>query len=213
MLSPGAASVSASGPSDALHAVRVRGADLEHHDFVNESTHGYYDAIGSYRRLINYDVASNDFRPVRIEADVRVRGPLSPPENNFFSASIGALAAMTVDSDGNVSRADGVGELSISSDGQVHGYCGCNLVPRFQVSAPMTLDAYHKLAIDVDFRQRTYTFVVDGASLGTPFPFPDDVKTSVLVRASLIAYAAPDTATLKKRDYMAYYNNFSITNR
>jgi serine/threonine protein kinase len=133
--------------------------------------------------------------------------------NNFFSASIGALAAITVDADGNSSSADGVGELAVSSDGHVYGYCGCNLVPKFQASAPIALDAFHKLAVDVDFRQRTYAFVVDGTPLGAAFPFPDDVKTSVLVRASLIAYAGPDTSTLRKRDYMAYYNNLSITNR
>ena len=212
MLSPGAASVSASGPSGGLQAVRVRGADLEHQDFVNESTHGYYDAIGSYRRPVNYDVASIGFRPVRIEADVRIHGP-SSPQQNFFSGSIGALGAMAVDADGNPTGADGVGELAISSDGHVYGYCGCNLVPKFQVSAPITLEEYHKLAIDVDFRQRTYTLFVDGNVLGSPFPFPADVTSNVLVRGSLIVYAAPDTAMLNKRNYVAYYNNFSITNR
>ena len=110
-------------------------------------------------------------------------------------------------------RVDGVGELAISSDGHVYGYCGCHLVPAFQVSAPITLEAYHKLAIDVDFLRRTYTFFVDGALLGKPFPFPDDVKSNVLARGSLIAYAAPDTPRLNKRSYVANYNNFSITNR
>ena len=81
------------------------------------------------------------------------------------------------------------------------------------MSAPITLEEYHKLAIDVDFRQRTYTLFVDGNVLGSPFPFPADVTSNVLVRGSLIVYAAPDTAMLNKRNYVAYYNNFSITNR
>ena len=83
----------------------------------------------------------------------------------------------------------------------------------FQVSAPITLEAYHKLTVDVDFLHRRYSFFVDGTLLGEPFPFPADVKSNVLARSSLIAYAAPDTATLTKRNYVAYYNNFSITNR
>jgi hypothetical protein len=123
------------------------------------------------------------------------------------------VLAATGATDGKPAGVDGVGELAISSDGHVYGYCGCNTVPAFQVSAPTILDAYHKLAIDVDFSHRTYTFFVDGTPLGGPFPFPPDVNTNLLVRGSLLAYAAPDTSTFKKRNYVVSYDNFSITTR
>ena len=143
---------------------------------------------------------------------MRVDGPLSAPRKNFFSASIGAIASI-VDGDGKPG-VDGVGELAISSDGNIYAYCGCELVPAFQASAPTTLGAWHKLAIDVDFSQRKYTFLVDDAVLAGPFSFPADVNTNILKRGSLIAYnRPPDPTTKAKYQYVAHYDNFSITTR
>ena len=208
-LSPAAASVSTDLPYVGLQAIKVGGADLVHQDFINEVTHGYYDAIGSYRRPVNFDVAANRIPVARIEAAVRIDGLPSPAGNNFFSASIAAIAS-TLDPNGNPGS-DGIGELALSSDGHVYGHCGCDLVPTFQASAPITLGAWHILAIEVNFAARHYMFFVDGRLLGRPFQFPGDVNTNTLLRGSLISYTAPDTATLLKSNYQAHYDNFSIT--
>jgi hypothetical protein len=109
--------------------------------------------------------------------------------------------------------------LDISSDGKVYGHSGNALVPKFLTSRPVSLGAWHTLAIDVDFSSKTYSFTVDGKALpGGPFPFdvpidpdhPDWVITNVLKRGSLLVFTAPDTTNLKKSNYVAHDDNFSI---
>jgi len=134
---------------------------------------------------------------------VRIDGPQTVTGVNFFSAG---LAAIGVDADGNAS---GVGELALSSDGHVYGYSSQDLVPTFLTSAPVTLGEWHSLAVDVDFAARTYSFLLDGESLGT-FAFDLSATSNVLRRGSLIAYAAPDTAANQKAHYAAHYDKFSI---
>jgi hypothetical protein len=129
-LSPNAAVISNDLVFSGQQAVRVRGADLEHQDFINEATHGYYDAIGSYRKTVNFDVGAAGFPIVRVQADVRVDGPKTPPGaaaedcvsgkfvpcNNFFSAGIVAVGSSST------GGSPGIGELDISSDGKVYGH-------------------------------------------------------------------------------------------
>jgi hypothetical protein len=204
-LSLSAAVVSKDLPFAGRQSVQVRGVNLVHQDFINSVTNGYYDAIGSYRKPVNYDVAANGFPRVRIGAKVRIDGPLSPSGNNFFSASIAAR--------GNTSGGStaGIGELAISSDGHVYGYSGDENVPSFKTSAPITLGEWHTLAIHLNFTTRTYSFFVDGTPLpGGPFPFVSTADTNILARGSLVVYAAPETQTLHKSAYAAYYDNFSI---
>ena len=87
-LSPNAAVVTTAKPRQGRQTVRVLGADLEHQDFINTVTGGYYDAIGSYRHTVNYDTGGT--QAVRVSAHVRVDGPLTPGVN-FFSASVAAV--------------------------------------------------------------------------------------------------------------------------
>ena len=206
-LSLGAANV-ATGRSKAyagLQAVEVRGEDLAHQDFINSGTNGYYDAIGSYRRPVNYDTAAHLTPGVSIQAWVRIDGPSSPTSTNFFSASIAARVLL---SDGTA----GIGELAISSDGYAHGYSGNEDVPTFQTSAPVALGMWHLLIIHLDFNARTYSFFVDGIALGGPFLFPSDAGNSnSLARGSLVTYSAPDAGKLMKSRYVARYDNFAIT--
>ena len=200
-LSPDAAVVTTDKPRLGKQTVHVLGEDLVHQDFINEATSGYYDAIGSYRRAVDYD--SGGTQVVRVSAVVRIDGPKTAAGNNFFSASI---AAIGLDANGDSS---GIGELAISSDGHVYGYSSQDLVPTFLASTHVRLGKWHELAIVVDFTTRTYSFFVDDRSLGT-FAFDPSVTSNILRRGSLIAYAAPDTATLKKADYAAHYDHFSI---
>lgn len=200
-LSPNAAVVTTDKPRQGKQTVHVLGADLDHQDFINAATGGYYDAIGSYRRAVNYD--SGGTQVVRVSAHVRIDGPQTGTGDNFFSASIAALG---VDADGNAS---GIGELAISSDGHAYGYSSQDLVPAFLTSAPVTLGEWHSLAVEVDFASRTYSFLVDDARLGT-FAFDPSATSNVLRRGSLVAYAAPDTVTNKKARYAAHFDKFSI---
>ena len=200
-LSPNAAVVTADKPRQGKQTVHVLGADLEHQDFINEATGGYYDAIGSYRRAVNHD--SGGTQIVRVSAHVRIDGPQTATGNNFFSASI---AVIGVDDNGDPS---GIGELAISSDGHAYGYSSQDLVPTFLTNAPVTLGEWHSLAVEVDFAARTYSFFVDGQSLGS-FVFDPSATSNILRRGSVIAYAAPDTVTNKKADYAAHYDQFAI---
>jgi hypothetical protein len=125
----------------------------------------------------------------------------------------------------------GIGELAISSDGNVYGYSGNDFVPgcpsinhvappgcpaSFLVTAPVTLGAYHTLAVNTDFVKRAFSFCVDGQLLEdengrSTFPFPSGADTNILRRGSLLVYARPDTLQLNKASFVAHDDNFSIT--
>lgn len=197
-LSPNAAIITAAKKGG--QTVRVEGADLEHQDFINDATGGYYDAIGSYRHPVDYDTEGT--QTVWISADVRLDGKRTP-HSNFFSASIAAIGY----NDGGGS--EGIGELAISSDGHVYGYSGQDLVPVFLTSTHVALGTWHHLAIEVDFAARTYSFYVDDAFLGT-FDFAPSATSDVLRRGSIITYTAPDTAIDKKADHASNFDNFAI---
>jgi hypothetical protein len=200
-LSPNAAIVTIDKPRQGKQTVHVPGEDLEHQDFINEATSGYYDAIGSYRRAVNYD--SKGTQVLNVSAHVRIDGPETAAGDNFFSASV---AAIGLDDNGDPS---GVGELAISSDGHVYGYSSQDLVPTFLTSAPITPGEWHNLVVQVSFVTRTYSFFVDDRFLGT-FDFDPSATSNILRRGSLIVYTAPDTATLKKENYTAHFDHFSI---
>ena len=208
-LSPNAAVVTDDKPHIGRQTVEVRGANLVPQDFISEATGGYYAAIGSYRRTVNYDTGGT--QTVTVSALVRVDGATTPAGNNFFSASIAARASLT-----NGDHA-GVGELGISSDGHVYGYSGNQNVPTFKTSKPIELGKWHLLSIVIDFATKTYSFRVNGKLEGE-FAFDDNVDedgnpvgyTNVLLRGSLITYAAPDGAGLQKADYAVRFDRFSI---
>jgi hypothetical protein len=218
-LSPNAAVIATDLYFSGLQSVRVKGADLQHQGFINTRTGGYYDAIGSYRRAVTCDVAAG-FPIVRVQANVRIDGPKTPPGgdanacvtgqevpcNNFFSASVTARAVSTIEG------TTGIGELAISSDGKAYGYSGDENVPTFLTSRPISLGVWHTLEVDADFGSRTFSFALDGKTLpGGPFPFPSKADTNTLQRGSFVVYAAPDTAALKKGNYVVHVDNFSIT--
>lgn len=88
-LSPNAATIAAAKKQNrGGQFVRVEGAGLVPQNFINEATGGYYDAIGSYRRSVNYDTGGT--QTVRISADVLLDGKRTL-HSNFFSASISAI--------------------------------------------------------------------------------------------------------------------------
>jgi hypothetical protein len=203
--SPNAAVVTSDKPRQGKQTVHVLGEDLEHQDFINEVTGGYYDAIGSYRRAVNYDTGNG--QKVSISAHVRIDGPMTASGNNFFSAALSTRAGTILE--GEPSTAS-VGELAISSDGHAYAYSGNENVPTFLAGVPITLGAWHDLAIVADFAAKTSSFYVDEILLGT-FPFePSETFTGVLLRGTILAYVAPDTTTNSKADYAAHFDRFAI---
>ena len=175
----------------------LRIVGLESEALINQITNGFYDAIGSYRRPVNYDTGGKQL--VAVSADVLLKGPKTAEGDHFFSAGIAA-----VDDNG-----DEVGEMAISSDGDLYGYSGNGFVPTFLTSIDVKRGEWHNLAIVVDFGGSTYSFFVDGEFIDS-FPFDPQLPSTVLKRGSLVAYAAPDTATRKKDEYTAHYDNFAI---
>jgi hypothetical protein len=203
--SPDAAVVSADKPRQGRQTVHVLGEDLIHQDFINDATAGYYDAIGSYRRPVNYDTGGSE--TVRISAHVRIDGAKTESGSNFFSAGISGRAESIFN--GEPSNAS-VGELAISSDGRAYAYSGNDNVPTFLASKRVKLGEWHNLAIVADFATQTSRFYMDNELLATFAWEPSEVYTGVLLRGTMLAYAAPDTATSTKANYAAHYDQFSI---
>ena len=191
-LSPSAAIVTNVVAGGGAQSVQVRGADLVSAPEVMPD----YDAVGSYRRPVNYDTASG-LPVVLVQSDVRLDGP-TIGSGDFFAANIAARSG-----DG------GVGELGISSDGFVYGYTG-NFGSPILFSTPITLGDWHTLDIAVDFAVNTYSFLVDGTSFGA-FAFEPGFTSDVLLRGSLVVYARPDLGANQRSSFVAYYDNFSIT--
>ena len=148
---------------------------------------------------------------MRVSAQVMVDGPHTSHKDNFFSAGIVAVAQGFEDGD---FADEGVGELAISSDGQVHAYTGADLVPTFLTSTHVSLGEWHSLAVEANFATKETSFFVDDKFLGS-FPFDPrvtdpNVTQHTLKRGSLQTYAAPDTSGNHKADYSAHFDNFEI---
>lgn len=193
-LNPAAAVVAAELPAAGAQAVRVSGGSLQAAAEVSP-----YTAIGSYRRPVDYNAGATGLTTVRVEADVRLDGP-GTTGTDTAAASLAAR-----------SGSGPVGEIEVSSDGLVKGYASNlpagTLTPTF--TAPVTLGAYHRLAIEVDFAADTYRFFVDGAALGTPLPFDAGFTSDVLARGALVTYARGDAGA---RDAYTYrFDNFAVT--
>ena len=202
-LNPQAAVVS----KDPRQAIRVRGGDLTS-DFDDLDP---YDAVGSYRRPLTdcfrcgptgYDTIANGTPVVRIQAEVRLDGPLATSPD-LFSASIA----------NRVIGGIALGELIVDADGHVYGYTGNDPSGQEfpQASAAIALGAWHHLTIELNFATRTYAFFVDGGSIGGPFLFPDGVSTNVLARGSIVTYARPDGGAFARSNYVVHFDNFSVT--
>jgi hypothetical protein len=200
-LSPNAAIISTDKPKQGKQSVLVPGKDLFADPLIFSVTGGYYSAIGSYRKPVSppngYDTGGK--QTVRVSAHVRVDGPQSANNDNFFSASVVAVTP----------GGEGVGELAISSDGNVYAYSGADLVPTFFTSTPVSLGEWHSLAVEANFATRQSSFFLDDVPLGS-FPFDAGATSNLLVRGSMVTYARPDTTDNHKADYTAHFDQFMV---
>lgn len=200
-LNPSAAQITDSLAASGLQAVRVRGADMASSPLDPDSglpLTDPFDAVGSYRHPVSFDTAAAGLPVVRLRTDLRVDGPGAGPAK-FFSAS---LAARSGDA--------GYAELEIASNGLIYAYTSQD--GTLATSAPVTLNAWHTLGIDVDYAKDQFTFLLDDVSLGV-FPFDPAYTSDVLGRGALVTYALPDasSANFARADYSATFDNFSIT--
>lgn len=193
-LNPTAAVVTNDLAQSGSQSLKIAGADLVAAPEVDPLA-----VVGSYRRPVDYD-ASAGLPRVLITSHVRLDGP-TLGTGDFFAANIAARSG-----DG------GIGELSISSDGNVYGYTG-NFDGTTLVSRSITLGEWHTLGISVDFDADTYSFLVDGSSLGT-FPFESGFTSDTLVRGAAVVYGFPDSpdagSSFHKDQFIARFDNFSI---
>lgn len=198
-----AAVISTDKPRQGQQSVRVAGAALD-----PLASPGFYGAVGSFRKPVNYDTGGTEV--VRISAHVRLDGPLTPG-GIFFSAGI---AARLQDFSGGPNPGTrGIGQIDLYSDGFVYVHDGNRGTPLFLASAPITLGEWHELALIEDVGAGTFTAEVDGVWLGTypmPPPTPDAIPTNIIARGTLLVTSRLDTASLKKADYVAHFDHFSI---
>ncbi len=191
-LGPNAA-ISTAHPASGLQSVLVQGADLT-------PTGVGYD-VGSYRKFVDFDVAAAGSPIVRIQADMRLDGPLTPQTDDRVTGDFLSVNLVAFSTDGNV------GEMSLSSDGHAYSYSagGSYLFER-----PVSLGQYQQLGMDLDFAAGMTTYRLNGEILGTQ-PFADGFMSEVLNRGSLVVYAVdPDPLGRDRNAYTAYYDNFSI---
>jgi hypothetical protein len=156
-LNPSAATITNALAHTGLQSLQVGGIDIATSD--DPETPEYdpitdpYDAVGSYRRPVDFDAAAAGYPIVRLQTDVYLDGPVSSTPS-FVSQSLAARSG-----DG------GVGEIELGSDGNAYAYTG-NFGSSVLFSTPVSLGEWHTFAIDIDFLNDQYAFRVDGTLLG-----------------------------------------------
>ena len=186
--------ISMAQPRSGLQSVEVKGSDLTPLAAIG------YD-VGVYRRYVAVNVAAAGFPVVRVAADLRIDGPQTEQTadrvtGDFFSANLKAFS-----DDGSL------GEFSLSSDGHVYVYTNDD---SYLFGAAAALGQYHRLALDIDFANKTTTFSIDGTALGS-VPFTAGFTSNVLSHGTLLAYGLdPDPLHRDVSVYTAHYDNFSI---
>lgn len=192
-LNPAAGVVTDAVARTGRQSLEVRGVDL----LPSGGPTAPYDAVGSYRRPVNYTVGP-DGRTIRVEADLRIDGPAAPTATDFFSVTIAARSG-----DGET-----LGEFGLSSMGVAAGYgFGINPGDPPAVTAPIALNRWYHLAMALDFAGRTTSYYLDGALVGT---VAAPSASNVLLRAAVVVYALPDAGPDARADYTARADNFSI---
>ncbi|MBX9579695.1 MAG: PEP-CTERM sorting domain-containing protein [Gemmataceae bacterium] len=202
--SPDAATISTAAPSTGLQGVRVLGADMVPNEFLRANG---YDAVGSYRpsASVNFDAVGAGLPVVRLQADVRLDGPLLDqtdprPTGDFVSANV------------NLVLGDGqFVSLTVSSDGHIYGY-GVDPSEAYLFGTAVSLGTYYNLGLEANFVNQTFGYYLDGALLGTtPFAGPSDgvVRRGSLVVAVFLPEDAPPGIT--RDQYTAYFDNYSLT--
>lgn len=199
--SPAAAAISTAAPAGGLQGVRVLGADLATNPDLAQFG---YDAIGSYRRPVNFDALAAGTPVVRVQADVRLDGPQTAQTPDRVTGDFVSANVSLVSPDGTLA------ELSLSADGHVYGY---GPATSYLFGVPYALGGYQTLAVEANFLTEVVGFYLNGVLLGTESFAGLGYSPGLVSRGSMVMYAnLPGTVPgVERGDYTAYYDDFSIT--
>jgi len=194
---PNAARITDADSANGRQSVEVRGSDLAS---SKHFTFPPYEAVGSYRRPVNYAVEAA--APiVVVEADLLLETEEELTDDDFFSMTIAARSG-----DGET-----LGEMGISSDGSadVYGFNAAPGDPTLQ-RTPTSLNRWHHMSIVMDFSGVTteVSYWLDGEFL---IATPTTSTSKTLLRGSLVVYARKGTGGEKRSDYTARFDNFRIS--
>ncbi len=160
-----------------------------------------YDAVGSFRRTVDYDTNASGLKIVRLSVDVMLTGPSTVP----FTQWAASLAAR--DSAGFT-----LAELEIGPDGSLAGFGNQAPGSTPLVSGTTTPGGWHKLGLEIDYNTNLSRFFVDGNQLGAPISFAANNPSGVLARGALVAYAGPDVpGQFTRADHAMYFDNYSVS--
>ncbi len=160
-----------------------------------------YDAVGSYRRPVNYDTNASGTRVVQLSVDVRMSGPSTISYEQFS----GAISAR--DSAGFT-----LAELEIGPDGSLAGFGNQPPGSMPLVTGWASPEDWHTLALEIDYHTNLSRFLVDGVQLGTPISFASSGPSGILARGALVVYAGPDVVgEFARAEHGVYFDNFSIS--
>ncbi len=203
-LNPAAAKITGVAASNRKQSIEVRGGTLNRSidPDTNELVTFPYDAVGSYRRPLGYEISAKQSR-VHVDADLllETNQPATPGE--FFSLTI---AARSGDS-------ETLGEVGLSSQGIVEAFpfnSAGGATPAFV--EPILFNQWYHISILLDYENRTTSYYIDGHLLGTVEALS---ASKVLSRAAMVVYARPnggvDGGTGSTRsNYTARFDNFRV---
>ena len=195
-LNPIAATITNAASSNGRQSVEVWGGDL----FGSDGITAPYDAVGSYRRPVNYEVSL--LRPtVVVEADLLLETDQPGTVDDFFTLTI---AARSGDS-------ETLGEVGLSSSGSAVAYdfdAPPGALPAF--TAPIDFNEWHHVTIMMDFtgEKANVAYFVDGVLIGA---MPTESTSRTLSRGSMVVYALPDGDGNARANYTARLDNFRIS--
>lgn len=160
-----------------------------------------YDAVGSFRRPVNYDTNASEFKIVRLSVDVMLTGPTTVPYTQW-AASLAARdnAGFTL------------AELEIGADGSLAGFGNQAPGSTPLVSGSTTPGGWHKLGLEIDYNTKLSRFFVDDTQLGESISFAANNPSGILARGALVAYAGPDVSgEFARADHAMYFDNYSVS--
>lgn len=194
-LNPQAATITDRIKKSGKQSVVVPGASLVD---SSEFTGPFYDAVGSYRRPLNYTITpAQPF--IRIEADLLLATQKPKTSGEFFALNIGARTG----------NGETLGEVGIGSDGKVRTYAfdappGSPTVNSRNIS----LNKWYRIKMVYDSKQKTLTYFINDTCLGS---IQTPTQSNVLLRAAMVAYAGPEGNGNTRSDYTAYFDNFRVS--
>jgi hypothetical protein len=194
-LNPAAATVTQLASKSGQQSVQVRGVDMLSSGGITAP----YDAVGSYRRPLNYTVSPK--RPLVImEAHLRLETDAPPTDDDFFSMTIAARSGDNLT----------LGEVGLSSAGFAVAYAS-NAPPGADpaFTSPIEVNCWHRVGIGIDysFEPSVVLYFLDGELLGA---VPTESTSKILVRGAMVTYALPNGDGKTRSDYTARFDNFRV---